>query len=86
MTQILFRLSRLTFPNADIHFPVINVSSNLTAFQKYNLKLVNTMANTFPCLLEISHDTFHTETDNINWTPSTAKLIFDNWLEQLHLH
>lgn len=82
----LFRLSRSTFPNADIYFPVMNFSTNLTSSQKYNLKLVNnTMVNTFPCLLEIPHDTFHTETDNIHWTPSTAKLIFDNWLEQLNL-
>ena len=84
--KTLFRLAKTTFPNADIYFPVINYSPHLTPTQQSNLKLVNnTMVTHFPFLAEIPHDTFTTEKDNIHWTPTTAKQIFTNWLQQLNL-
>ncbi|KAL7373186.1 hypothetical protein ABVT39_000831 [Epinephelus coioides] len=84
--KALFHLAKSTFPNADIYFPIMNYSPHLTPTQKSNLKLINnTMATHFSILTEIPHDTFKTEKDNIHWTPSTAKLIFENWLNQLNL-
>ncbi|XP_059184757.1 mucin-2-like [Centropristis striata] len=84
--KTVFRLAGSTFPNADIYFPIINFSPQLTTTQKSNLTLINNvMATHFPILLEIPHDTFTTEKDNIHWTPFTASRIFENWLRQLNL-
>ncbi|KAG7999370.1 hypothetical protein GBF38_000026 [Nibea albiflora] len=84
--KALFRIGKSTFPNADIYFPIMNFSPNLTTTQRNNLTLINnTMATHFPILTEIPHDTFHTEKDNIHWTPTTAKAIFHNWCRFLNL-
>ncbi len=84
--KTLFRQAKSTFPNADIYYPIMNFSSQLTDTQKGNLKLINNIMTTYaPFLTEIPHDTFTTEKDNIHWTPTTAKLIFENWIQQLNL-
>lgn len=84
--KALYKQATVTFPNADIYFPVINFSDRLTEQQKSNLKMINnTIVTHFPCLFEIPHDTFATEKDQIHWTPTTASLIFRNWAEQLNL-
>ena len=82
----LHKQAQLAFPNADIYFPIINFSDNLSTKQQYNLKYINnTIATYFPFLAEIPHDTFLTEKDNIHWKPATAQLIFNYWLKQLNL-
>lgn len=79
--------AKKTFPNATIYIPVISHSPLLTPQQKRNLKLINAYITTnFPTLLEIPQDTFHTTTDLIHWTSTTADLIFQHWCRQLHLH
>lgn len=84
--KALYRQARTTFPNADIYFPIMNVSPHFTSKQQENLKLINnTIATHFPFLAEIPHDTFTTEADNIHWTASTARKIFQYWCEQLNL-
>lgn len=78
--KALYKQATVTFPNADIYFPIMNFSPNLTSKQQSNLTLINnTIATFFPFLTEIPHDTFTTEQDNIHWKPATAKQIFDNW-------
>ncbi|XP_078030781.1 uncharacterized protein LOC144466866 [Epinephelus lanceolatus] len=84
--KALSRLARTVFPNADIYFPIMNFSANLTPTQQHNLKLINnTIATHLPFLTEIPHDTFTTEADNIHWTPATAGTIFSYWCKQLSL-
>lgn len=79
--------AKKTFPNATIYIPVISHSPLLTSQQKRNLKLINAYITTnFPTLLEIPQDTFHTTTDLIHWTSTTADLIFQHWCRQLNLH
>jgi hypothetical protein len=79
--------AKKTFPNATIYIPVISHSPLLTPQQKRNLKLINAYITTnFPTLLEIPQDTFHTTTDLIHWTSTTADLIFQHWCRQLNLH
>lgn len=78
--------ARLTFPNAIIYIPIINHSHLLSPDQKRNLKVINGYITTHgPFLLEIPHDEFHTTSDRIHWTTTTADLIFKNWCEQLNL-
>lgn len=82
----LYKQAQLAFPIADIYFPIINFSANLTIKQQHNLKYINnTIATYFPFLAEIPHDTFFTEKDNIHWKPATATHIFEYWLKQLNL-
>lgn len=82
----LYKQAKLTFPNADIYFPKINFSPNLPQHQKDNLIQLNKyIVNHFPSLVEIPQDTFITVADNIHWTPTTASVIFSNWLRQLNL-
>lgn len=79
--------AKKTFPNATIYIPVISHSPLLTSQQKRNLKLINAYITTnFPTLLEIPQDTFHTTTDLIHWTSTTADLIFQHWCRKLNLH
>lgn len=67
----------VTFLNADIYFPSMNYSPNLTLKQQSNLKLINnTIATHLPFLKEIPHNTFTTEKDNIHWKLDTAKHIY----------
>ena len=50
----LYKQAQLAFPNADIYFPIINFSDNLSIKQQYNLKYINnTIATYFPFLAEI---------------------------------
>ncbi|XP_029629921.1 leucine-rich repeat extensin-like protein 5 isoform X2 [Salmo trutta] len=78
--------AKKTFPNATIYIPVISHSPLLTSQQKRNLKLINAYITTnFPTLLEIPQDTFHTTTDLIHWTSTTADLIFQHWCRQLNV-
>ncbi|XP_049453001.1 uncharacterized protein LOC125901372 [Epinephelus fuscoguttatus] len=84
--KALSRTARMVFPNADIYFPIINFSTNVTSTQQHNLKLINnTIAARLRFLIEIPHDTFITEADNIHWTPATAAAIFTHWCRQLSL-
>ena len=81
----LYKQALTTFPNATIHFPVINHSPNLTPKQQKNLRTLNSYIVThLSPLLEIPHDTFITQPDNIHWTPNTAQLILANWCSQLN--
>lgn len=84
--KALYRQAQSTFPNADIYFPIINFSPRLTPQQQANLELINnSIATHLPFLAEIPHDTFHTTDDNIHWTPTTARHIFQYWCQQLNL-
>lgn len=84
--RALYKQATVTFPNADIYFPIMNYSPHLTPTQQNNLKIINnTIATYLPFLTEIPHDTFTTEHDNIHWKADTAKNIFENWCQQLNL-
>ena len=83
----LHKQALVTFPNASIHFPVINHSPLLTLKQQQNLRLINSYIVTYlNPLLEIPHDTFITQPDNIHWTPNTAQHILNHWCTQLNFH
>lgn len=84
--SVMHKEAKKTFPNATIYIPVISHSPLLTPQQKRNLKIINGYITTnFPTLLEIPQDTFHTTTDLIHWTSTTAELIFQHWCRQLNL-
>lgn len=84
--KTLVRTAKSTFPNANIYFPLLNYSTQLTQEQQDNLKLINdTMFRHCPTLPAIPQDNFITERDNIHWTPATAKTIFGNWCRELNL-
>ena len=83
----LLKQALTTFPNATIHFPVINHSPTLTLQQQQNLRIINSYIVTYLSpLLEIPHDTFFTQPDNIHWTPDTARRILAHWCTQLNFH
>lgn len=82
--QSLHSKATVMYPNATIYFPIINYSPHLSEKQQTMLKYINShIATHYNPLLEIHHLDFHTEKDNIHWTPDTGAKILQHWMEQL---
>ena len=81
----LHKEAQTTFPNADIYIPLLNFSKFLSPTHKSNLTRMNShIAKHFRHLTIIHPNQFHTQTDNIHWTPATASMILEHWAKQLH--
>lgn len=83
---LLVNMAKQTFPNAKIRVPVINYSDRLDADQKHLLESINnTIIKKYDFLNDINKLHFQVTQDNVHWTPSTAKMIFEAWTDQLNL-
>lgn len=82
----LYRKAREAFPNADVYFACINFSTFLPKAQQGNLREINNhIVINFPHLTTFHSSGFHTQPDNIHWTPETAGRVFAHWCAQLNL-
>lgn len=80
----LYRLSKVTFPNATIYIVAMNFSLNLPDTQQANLLEINDhILLHFRNIPPLEHELFQTLPDDIHWTPTTASHVFDHWC--LHL-
>lgn len=75
-----------TFPNAVIHFPLINYNKALPAKVIENIKTLNNFfEKTGLSIPLLPWEKFKTETDLIHWTRPTAGAMVDHWLQHLNL-
>ena len=89
----LINITRLTFPQARIAIPLLTVSIKLTAAQLRCAKAFNgfirdqieIVDSRSVYLNTLSLLQFRTTSDNIHWTPETARSMLKDWLIQLDL-
>lgn len=78
---LLVNMAKQTFT-----VPVINYSDRLDADQKHLLESINnTIIKKYDFLNNINKLHFQVTQDNVHWTPSTARMIFEVWTDQLNL-
>lgn len=76
----LYRAGQATFPNATVHVPFINFSSNLPMQRQWNLKQINKLIKTFNSFIpQLEKAKFNTTTDAMHWTPETANNVSQYW-------
>lgn len=84
--QAAVRMTKRTFPYAEIWIPLINYSSSLPVAEKETLLMLNAyIANRLPFIRALPRDQFQTESDRIHWTRDTARAMLDHWVEVLNL-
>lgn len=75
-----------TFPNAVIHFPLINYDKTLSGKVVENIKTLNNIfektARSIPLL---PWEAFKTEMDKVHWTMPMAEAMPKHWLRHLNL-
>ena len=76
----LWQAAKATFPNAQIHIPVINTSNGLSVTHRSNMSTLNQLIKRIPSHIpRLSNSQFHTETDNIHWTTHTGRDMWNHW-------
>ena len=73
------------FPSAEIWIPIINFSPRLSTAQKNKLHKINLyIQQNFSFLHPLPQELFHTQKNNIHWTPETASGVLSHWCRQLN--
>ena len=76
----LWLAAKATFPNAEIHIPVINTSDGLSVTHRSNISTLNQLIRRIPSHIpRLSNSQFQTETDNIHWTAHTGRDMWNHW-------
>ncbi|XP_074503562.1 uncharacterized protein LOC141774641 [Sebastes fasciatus] len=81
--RAMLRHANVAFPNAEIYVPLINFSPNLSPEHRCTLKYINKVISTLLHIPAIPPQDFITESNNLTWTPTTAKLILRQWRQFL---
>lgn len=78
--QRTLKLLREKFPGTKIYIPIINYSNRLPYAEQTTLKELNTyIEKNYQFIPPLPTEQFHTEADNIHWTPETARNILKHW-------
>ena len=82
----LLSSARDTFPNAILHIPSINYSSQLPLRAIRNITKLNQIIEQTPgYITKLDGRDFTTGRDLIHWTSGTARKMWDHWRRSLHL-
>ena len=83
--QSMVRVTKSTFPAAEIWIPLINYSQNLEPQQKSNLEEINShILRNMPHVPKLPEGDFRTTRDDIHWTERTADKMLGHWLQHLN--
>lgn len=84
--QAAIRTVKQIFPYSEIYVPLINFSKKLPIQEQENLSEVNQhIEKNMPFLPKLDDSLFETIPDQVHWTKSTAKAMFDHWAKELNL-
>ena len=82
--QKAVKVAKVAFPLAQIYVPLINFSRALPRLEQANLcrlnKYIAANCNSFP---ELPMTAFTTDSDQIHWSHSTAKCMYQHWVQLL---
>ncbi len=85
--RLLYNKARSVFPNACLYFPMINYSPLLPREQQEHLEKINLfISSRLPFLQPLPDHLFHTAADNVHWTQTTARNMFEHWGTQLQIN
>ncbi|KAK2861496.1 hypothetical protein Q5P01_001029 [Channa striata] len=85
--QAAVRVAKSTFPFAEIWVPLVNFSSSLPPEEIDTLQKLNAhVARNMPFIELLPDADFQTERDNIHWTQTTARAMFDHWSSFLNFN
>ena len=80
-----------TFPKAELHIPLVNYSTQLTAMESTSLDSFNSIleemaeySSNFSVIPKLDPDLFNTTPDGIHWTIPTANALLQHWLSHLN--
>ncbi|KAK1904362.1 Transposable element Tcb1 transposase, partial [Dissostichus eleginoides] len=82
----LLNASRDTFPNAEIHLPIINISAYPTPNHIVNIRILNQLIlHTHQSLPKLRRSAYATLEDHVHWSPDTANSMWEHWSSFLGL-
>lgn len=76
----LLGMAQATFPYAKVYIPMINYSKQLPQTMIQNIKTLNTtIINSNQHIPRLQRSLFNTTMDNIHWTASTGRAMWNHW-------